>query len=395
MKKIKRMAALLLAMTMSASVSVSAMAAEYTQIDDVSFDIIHNIEIDEYDCEVDVSISSGMYELEQVKITNEPDEAWEDGDKPKVTVELWVTDEDKYRFASGIKKADITIDENDGKVTSVSRGSSGKKLTVKVELPKLERDPGFYEDALVVEGIAFDEGNGIGYWEENEYADRYEVKLYRNDSYIAGTFKTSDLDYDFSQYFTRKGTYVFQVRGLRDRSGSSTDFKGDWADSEEIYVDSDEAKEIRLYGGYGESSSSGSSTTNSSSGNGPGNSSNNSNANATGPASKNQMAAGGWIKNANGWWWCNPDRTYPANAWKEIDGVWYYFDPNGYCLMNSWIKSQESGLWYYCGDTGAMVTNNWVLSNNKYYYCGPDGAMWTSRRTPDGYYVDSNGVWIQ
>ena len=63
--------------------------------------------------------------------------------------------------------------------------------------------------------------------------------------------------------------------------------------------------------------------------------------------------------------------------------------------MNSWIKSQDGTTWYYCGNTGAMATNAWVYSGGKYYYCGPDGAMWTSRRTPDGYYVDSNGEWIQ
>ena len=392
MKKTNKIMALMLAMAMSASVHVTALAATYEYIDDVSLDIIHDIEIGGYNCDVDASISDGRFEVESVMVTNEPEEAWDDGDKPKVSVVLWVTDEEEYRFKSGIGKSDILIGSDDGKITSVTRGSSGKKLTVKIELPKLEREAGFYESALVVEDIDFDSGNGIGYWEENEYADRYEVKLYRNDSYIAGVFKTNGLDYDFSKYFERKGTYYFQVRGVRDKSNSTTDYKGEWRDSEEIVVDSEEAKAIRIYGGYQEGSNTSSTGTSSSKpNNGPGTNTGSANS----PTGNTDLSSGGWIQNAYGWWWCNPDRTYPANTWKEINGAWYYFDANGYCLMNSWIKSQDSGLWYYCGSTGAMVTNVWVISNNTYYYCGPDGAMWTSRRTPDGYYVDSNGAWIQ
>ena len=41
-----------------------------------------------------------------------------------------------------------------------------------------------------------------------------------------------------------------------------------------------------------------------------------------------------------------------------------------------------------------MVTG-WVLWKNAYYYCGPDGAMLTNTWTPDGYYVDGNGIWVQ
>ena len=257
-----------------------------------------------------------------------------------------------------------------------------------MELPRLAREEGFYEEALEVEDVEFDNESGIGFWQENEYADRYEVRIFRNDSYLAGSFKTSGLDYDFSRYFTKKGTYHFKVRGVRNNPGSGDDFKGNWRDSDEITVDAEEAEDIRLYGGYDDSYT-GSSTTNNSS-------SNNSDSNGPAtPAAKVEQTAGGWMQNSIGWWWCNPDRTYPTNTWKEINGSWYYFDQSGYCLLNTWIKSADGTTWYFCGDTGAMVTNVWVLSNNKHYYMGPDGAMWTSRRTPDGYYVDSNGEWIQ
>ena len=391
MKKMKKFVAAMLAMAMAASVSFTAMAdTTYTVIDDVTIDISHNIEIDGTDSEVDVSAISSLYDVYSVKVTNEPSDAWDDGDKPKVSIVLYVNDEDNYRFDGSWAKTDVILDAADGTVTSVTDSSNGRKLTIKVELPRLAREEGFYDYALEVEDAELDNESGIGTWQENEYADRYEVRIFRNDAYLAGSFKTSDLAYDFSRYFTKKGTYHFKVRGVRNNPGSGDDFKGNWRESDEITVDADEAEDIRLYGGFGDSYT-GSSTTNSSSGSSSTSTSNTSN----GPAANVQQTAGGWIQNATGWWWCNPDRTYPANIWKEINGAWYYFDQNGYCLMNTWIKSQDGTTWYYCGDTGAMATNVWVLTNNKYYYCGPDGAMWTSRRTPDGYYVDSNGEWIQ
>lgn len=383
MKKIRKIAAAFLAMAMAVSTSVTAMAAEYTYIDSVAIEITHDIQIDGYDCDVDVSESSSYYEVDSVSVTNEPDDVWEDGDKPKVTIVLWVSDEEDYRFASGLKKSDVDLSEDEGKVTSISRGDNGRKLTVKVELPKLEYEEGFYEDALVIEDLDMDDSSGVAYWEENEYAKRYEVRLFRNGTYIAGPFKTTETYYDFSRYFTRRGSYSFRVRGMR-----TSTIVGDWFESDEIEVDSDEAEDIRKYGGVEDSYSD----------NGPSTSSGSPSSdtkNTSGPGSSATPATGSWLQNEYGWWWCNPDRTYPANIWKEINGAWYYFNQAGYCVMNTWIKSQDGSTWYFCGNTGAMVTNVWVMSGDKWYYCGPDGAMWTSRRTPDGYYVDSNGAWIQ
>jgi len=46
---------------------------------------------------------------------------------------------------------------------------------------------------------------------------------------------------------------------------------------------------------------------------------------------------------------------------------------------------------------GMVITSlaGWVQTNGIWYYCGPDGDMWVNRRTPDGYWVDGNGVWIE
>ena len=67
--------------------------------------------------------------------------------------------------------------------------------------------------------------------------------------------------------------------------------------------------------------------------------------------------AAAWQSNEQGWWYLHDDGTYPVSTWEWIDGnddgiaECYYFDANGYCLMNT--------------------------------------------QAPDGSYVDTNGAWIE
>ncbi len=61
--------------------------------------------------------------------------------------------------------------------------------------------------------------------------------------------------------------------------------------------------------------------------------------------------AGEWKKDARGWWYQNDDGGYPSNGWALINGIYYYFDSVGYMLENT--------------------------------------------VTPDGYYVDASGAWVQ
>ena len=75
-----------------------------------------------------------------------------------------------------------------------------------------------------------------------------------------------------------------------------------------------------------------------------------------------------WKRNDKGWWYEEANGTYPTNAWKLIKDKWYYFDGVGYMVENHWIGN---------------------------YYLGADGAMLVSTSTPDGYYVDATGKWIE
>ena len=75
-----------------------------------------------------------------------------------------------------------------------------------------------------------------------------------------------------------------------------------------------------------------------------------------------------WKRNDKGWWYEEANGTYPTNAWKLIKDKWYYFDGIGYMVENRWIGN---------------------------YYLGADGAMLVNTSTPDGYYVDATGKWVE
>ena len=87
---------------------------------------------------------------------------------------------------------------------------------------------------------------------------------------------------------------------------------------------------------------------------------------------------GAWLRDSNGWWYLNADRSYTTDNWQQINGYWYYFDSNGY-LVTGWKQSPHDGKWYYLDPNGQ-----------------PDqlGRMLTNTTTPEGYWVGADGAWV-
>ena len=134
-------------------------------------------------------------------------------------------------------------------------------------------------------------------------------------------------------------------------------------------------------------------------------------------ASSDALAAQGWVKTGNAWYFYNQNGVLARNAWagnywlgadgKMVTNAWvdngrYYVDANG-----AWVKGaqkpatpkpavaqkqgwvQSGGAWYYYYQ-GNVVRNAWVGS----YWLGADGKMATSSWVDGGrYYVGANGVW--
>lgn len=114
-------------------------------------------------------------------------------------------------------------------------------------------------------------------------------------------------------------------------------------------------------------------------------------------------ARGRWIQDAAGWWYQNPDRTWPSNTWIILEwngqNTWYRFNEKGY-MVSGWYLDTD-GNWYFLhnkedGTQGHMYIG-WKQIDGKWYYFrenagGPQGSLLVNGVTPDGYTADGNGV---
>ena len=113
-----------------------------------------------------------------------------------------------------------------------------------------------------------------------------------------------------------------------------------------------------------------------------------------------------WMMDEHGWWLRFADNTYPkgivrdsgdiSHSWEQINGNWWAFDETGYAKAG-WLRDEDYGGWFYMDLEHGMQTG-WVLLNGAWYYFNPvsdgkRGMMYAGQRTPDGYYVDKNGIW--
>ena len=140
--------------------------------------------------------------------------------------------------------------------------------------------------------------------------------------------------------------------------------------------------------------------------------------------SSDALAAQGWVKTGNAWYFYNQNGVLARNAWagnywlgadgKMVTNAWvdngrYYVDANG-----AWVKGaqkpaaakpvtpkpavaqkqgwvQSGGAWYFYHQ-GQIVRNAWIGS----YWLGADGKMATSAWVDNGrYYVGANGAWVK
>ena len=108
----------------------------------------------------------------------------------------------------------------------------------------------------------------------------------------------------------------------------------------------------------------------------------------------NPAASGSsWIQRNGVWAYREANGALVRNARREINGKQYWFDENGN-MLEGW-RQDSAGAWYYLTPgQGSLQTNSWLLYKNQWYYLGSDGKMLTDSRTPDGYLVNKEGIWI-
>ena len=92
------------------------------------------------------------------------------------------------------------------------------------------------------------------------------------------------------------------------------------------------------------------------------------------PAPDPVPQVGQWLQDANGWWYRNPDGTFPSNTEVVIDGATYRFDERGY-MRTGWVR--KAGAWYFHGASGAQAVG-WVRISSSWYYLNPETGVMTT-----------------
>ena len=127
--------------------------------------------------------------------------------------------------------------------------------------------------------------------------------------------------------------------------------------------------------------------------------------------SSSNTSSQGWENTDRGWKYKESNGSYVTNTWKQVDGIWYFFDGEGHiatswrqidgawyffnasgAMLTGWVQSGND--WYYMNPSGAMATG-WVQSGNDWYYMSPSGAMLSNTTTADGYRLDASGRWVK
>ena len=133
-------------------------------------------------------------------------------------------------------------------------------------------------------------------------------------------------------------------------------------------------------------------------------------------ASSDALAAQGWVKTGNAWYFYNQNGTLARNTWSGnywlgadgkmvtnawVDGGRYYVGSNGLWVKGAqkpaaakpevkkqgWVQNGSAWNYYYQGN---IVRNAWIGS----YWLGADGRMAINSWVDGGrYYVGANGVW--
>ena len=132
-------------------------------------------------------------------------------------------------------------------------------------------------------------------------------------------------------------------------------------------------------------------------------------------ASSDVLAAQGWVKTGNTWYFYNQNGTLARNAWagnywlgadgRMVTNAWvdngrYYVDANGAWVKGAqkpaaaqkqgWIK--EANTWYYYNTDGTLARNAWAGN----YWLGADGRMVTNSWVDNNrYYVGNDGAWVK
>ena len=167
-------------------------------------------------------------------------------------------------------KSKVSLKGDKATYVSSRREDSSSTLIITVKLDDLE-------GTMEIDNVSWENDNSpIATWETTSGAVSYQVRLYRGSSSVGSAVTTSSEYYNFASSITREGEYYFKVRAVNSNSK-----KGDWYESDYIYVDEEMLANIKA-GNYTTGNTSSGSTANT-------------------PGGSTRQAA--WVKDSVGWWY--------------------------------------------------------------------------------------------
>lgn len=330
--------ALLSAALLSSSMAPMAMAATRQKVGKINLTIDSNIRTGREGGDVQITPTgdnADLYYVDSWEIRNDSGDAWNRSNPPEIHIILEVEDDEEYYFDSSSSSAfKLTLGSSSKnrfykvKYVDAERKSRNSTMTLIIQLP-FDKDTDT-SSAAAPANLRWSDGTAL--WNQVSSAKYYQVQLIRNGSPTGDIKDILDESYDFTSQITSAGTYAFKVRSIKSNNARSG-----WTTSSAWTADEETVLNL---------------------GNTP---------QPSGPTGNGQ-----WVQETDGkWWWRNADNSYPASAWKEIDGVWYYFNADGY---------METG---------------WINLDGVFYYLDVEtGAMYVNRRTPDNYWVNESGAYV-
>lgn len=294
--------------------------------------------------------------------------SWKPGKKVTVTVTVGADEDSNFTSNTNV----VVI--NGEKSTA---NKSGSKYVVKINyIPKVQlaQPTGiYYEDETTL------------CWQEVEYAGGYEVQIKRDGQF----YKTvpvsgkNNVECDLSEYVTDDYTYTCSVRATAPSGKMAYITASDWVDfdgQEVSMLPSTTAGNFLGTGAYKKF------------------------------VDSNGTTVTGWQEINGTWYYFNPENySYAVTGTvAEIGGYKYSFDENGH-MLTGW-KKEADGYWYlYNSDLNMQIPygaarTGWVQSSptSPWYFLNdgriegyPQGAMLVNGTTPDGFTVNENGEWIQ
>lgn len=314
MKRGNKTRILLLACLLTLLGAMTVQAASLKKISSVTIKVSGLIEPDTDfgEEELEITADGAHYSYDSYEVMNEGF-LWTAEDTP--LIKIYIHADENYYFsltASKIKLLGATY-------VTAERQDSSTVLVVTCKLPPLSETVG------AIQSVSLG-SDGVARWDAVPGAGSYEVRISRSRAGVGSTYTTSENSFDCRPYMRRSGEYSVKVRPV---NSVNTETKGLWVTSEPLHVSSELAESF-------------------------------------------QSASGEWEMDSIGWWYRRGDGSYPANAWEQINGSWYFFNQTGY------------------------MQTGWIFWNNQYYYCDVNtGAMLTNATAPDGRIVGSDGAMIQ